>query len=136
MSSDSAAVSDRRPFWFRRRHMLMPTWRAWFVALSAIGVLAWIFVPKIHGWLAVVDPVEKAPYLIVEGWAPDYVLERAVDYTKEVPVKRIFATGVPMDTGTFLSEYHNYSHLCAESLAKMGVEKQLICEAPATAVQL
>jgi hypothetical protein len=115
--------------------MLMPTWKTWFVVLSALAVTALLVVPKLHGWLAVVDPVEKAPYLIVEGWAPDYVLEKAVDYSKEVPVKRIFATGVPIDTGTYLTEYRNHSHLCAESLAKMGVNRQLICEAPSTVVR-
>ena len=115
--------------------MLLPTWRTWFVMFSAMALAAWWVVPNIHGWLAVVDPVDKAPYVIVEGWVPDYVLEEAVDYTKGVPVKRIFTTGVPMESGTFLSEYQNYSHLCAETLAKMGVNKQLICEAPSVAVR-
>jgi hypothetical protein len=113
--------------------MLMPTWRTWFVLLTSGALLAWWLVPKLHGWLAVVEPVEKAPYLIVEGWVPDYVLEEVLDYTREVPVKRIFTTGVPLDSGTFLSEYSNYSQLCAESLAKMGIAKPLICQAPAVA---
>jgi hypothetical protein len=115
--------------------MLMPTWRTWFVLVTTAGLMAVLLVPRLHGWLAVVEPEEKAPYLIVEGWAPDYVLEEAAAYIKGAPVKRLFATGVPIDTGTYLTGYLNYSHLCAESLAKIGVDRQTICEAPAEAVK-
>lgn len=103
--------------------------------VTGAALLAWWVVPRVHGWLAVVDPLEGAPYLIVEGWVPDYVMEEAIAYTKETPVKRIFTTGVPLDSGTFLSEYRDYAHLSAASLAKMGVEAQLICPAPAAEVK-
>ena len=99
----------------------MPTWRTWFVILSLAGLTAWLVIPRTHDWLAITEPVDKAPYVIVEGWAPEYVLEKAIDYTKEVPVKRVFTTGVPLETGTYLTTYTNYSHLCAETLAKMGL---------------
>ena len=71
----------RRPFWFRRRSLPLPTWRTWFVLVTAAALLAWWLVPRMHGWLAVVEPVEDAPYLIVEGWVPDYVMEEAIEYT-------------------------------------------------------
>jgi hypothetical protein len=109
----------------------VPTWKTWVVLLSATGLLGWWFVSHVHGWLAVVEPVETAPYVIVEGWAPDYVLEEVMDTAKETPVKRIFTTGIPLDRGTFLSEYRNYAELCAASLAKMGVTPQQICPVPA-----
>ncbi len=101
------------------------------VALIALGMLAWWFLSNVHGWLAAVQPVERAPYLIVEGWVPDYVLEEAMAAAKEGEVKRIFTTGVPLDRGTFLSDYRNYAELCAASLAKMGVEPQRLCPVPA-----
>ena len=66
---------------------------------------------------------------------PDYVMEEAIAYTRTIPVKRIFTTGVPLDTGTFLSDYRDYAHLSAASLAKMGVDPQLICPAPAVEVK-
>ena len=136
MNVDSASAAPvRRPFWFRRRSLPLPTWRTWFVLVSGAALLAWWLVPRVHGWLAVVDPVEEAPYLIVEGWVPDYVMEEAIEYTKATPVKRIFTTGIPLDYGTFLSEYRDYAHLSAASLAKMGVEAQLICPAPAMEVK-
>ena len=131
----ASAAPVRRPYWFRRRSLPLPTWRTWFVLVTTVGLLAWWLVPRTHGWLAVVDPVEGSPYLIVEGWVPDYVMEEAIAYTKATPVKRIFTTGVPLDTGTFLSDYRDYAHLSAASLAKMGVDPQLICPAPAMEVK-
>ena len=136
MSDASAsAIPVPRPFWFRRRSLPLPTWRTWFILLTGTALLAWWFVPRIHGWLAVVDPVEEAPYLIVEGWVPDYVMEEAIEYTRAIPVKRIFTTGVPLDAGTFLSEFRDFAHLSAASLAKMGMDPQLICPAPAMEVK-
>lgn len=135
MSVDSAPAVPRKPFWFRRRSLPLPTWRTWIVILSAFALLAWIQLPRLHDWLAVVEPVEMAPYLIVEGWAPDYVLEEAADRPKDTAVKRIFTTGVPLDRGTFLSEFRDFAHVSAASLAKMGVDPQLICPAPAMEVK-
>ncbi len=131
----ASAIPVPRPFWFRRRSLPLPTWRTWFILLTGTALLAWWSVPRIHGWLAVVDPVEEAPYLIVEGWVPDYVMEEAIEYTRAIPVKRIFTTGVPLDAGTFLSEFRDFAHLSAASLAKMGMDPQLICPAPAMEVK-
>ena len=132
MSADIAAAAPaRRPFWFRRRSVPVPTWKTWFVLLTALALLGWWFTSSVHGWLAVVEPVERAPYIIVEGWAPDYVLEEVMAAARETPVQRIFTTGIPLDRGSFLSEYQNYAQLCAASLAKMGVDPQRICPVPA-----
>ena len=133
MTADSAATSPapRKPFWFRRRSLPVPTWKTWFVVLSLAGFALWGCVSWVHNWLAVVDRVEKAPYVIVEGWAPDYVLEEAMAAAKAEPVKRFFTTGIPLDRGTFLSEYQNYAQLAAATLAKMGVDPKLIYPVPA-----
>lgn len=126
-----ASPPPRQPFWFRRRRVPVPTWKTWFVLLTAAGIAGWLLIPRLHGWLSPIDPLEKPPYIVIEGWVPDYVMEEAINDITTAPVKRIFATGVPLDTGTFLSEYRDYAHLCAASLAKMGVQPGLICPAPA-----
>jgi len=136
MSSDkpaaTAAAIPRKPFWFRRRSVPVPTWKTWFVLFTATGLFGWWFVSTVHNWLSVTDPAERAPYVIVEGWAPDYVLEEVMATAKETPVKRIFSTGIPLDQGSFLVSYNNYAQLAAASLAKMGVDPKLICPVPAT----
>jgi len=132
MTAETAASPPvRRPFWFRRRFLPVPTWKTWLVVITALGLLAWAFVATVHDWLAAVKPVERAPYIIVEGWVPDYVLEEAMAAAKEGEVQRIFTTGVPLDRGTFLSEFQNYAQLSAASLAKMGLDPQRICPVPA-----
>lgn len=145
MAGHTAGMSDAPPvpappaslpIWFRRRSIPLPTWRTWFVVLSAAGLLGWWLLPRLHSWLAVVDPVPGAPYLIVEGWVPDYVLDEVIDYTDATPVKRIFTTGVPLDHGTFLTDFRDYATLAARSLAKMGVDPNLICPAPAAEAKL
>lgn len=132
----AAAVPERPPFWFRRRRIPLPTWRLWFVLLSAAAIAGWLLIPRLHGWLAVVDPVPDAPYVIVEGWVPEYVLEQVMEDTDTPAVKRIFTTGVPLDHGTFLTEFRDYAHLSALTMAKMGIDPQRICAAPAQEVKL
>jgi len=130
-----SAAPAKKPFWFRRRAMPVPTWKTWLVLLTIPLLLAVWIVPRLHGWLAVNEPLPDAAFIVVEGWVPDYVLEEVVAHTRERPVKRIFTTGVPLDRGTFLSEFRNYAELCAASLAKMGVEPQRLCPVPAGAAK-
>jgi DUF218 domain len=134
-SAPSVTRPVRRPFWFRRRSVPLPTWRSWIVIISGAGVLAWWLVSQLHGWLAVVDPLGEAPYIVVEGWAPDYVLERAVNDAEALGVKRIFTTGMPLEKGSFLSEFRDEAHVSAATLAEMGIEPQLICPAPAASAR-
>ncbi len=133
-STPPTTVAARRTFWFRRRSIPLPTWRTWFVVLSSIGIASWLLLPRVHAWLAVIEPLDKPPYMIVEGWLPDYALEEAMADANGQPVRRIFTTGIPLERGTFLSGFRDYATLSAASLAKMGINSELICPVPSNEV--
>ncbi len=61
----------------RRRQVLVLTWRGWFALLLILGTLAWLAIREAHSFLAMTEPVSGGA-LVVEGWAPDYVLQEAV----------------------------------------------------------
>ena len=59
--------------------------------------------------------------LVVEGWAPDYMLEAAIAEFKRNHYARLFVTGIPLEQGAPLSEYKNYAYLGAATLLKLGL---------------
>jgi hypothetical protein len=62
--------------------------------------------------------------LVVEGWLPDYALEKAVQRFKEDKYTKIITTGGPLGVGSYLKEYKDYAHLAKASLLAMGMDKE------------
>ena len=122
-------------FWFRRRNLPWPTWRLWLCAfLTVIGLLL-LAGRYVHGWLAVTAPVPEAGYLVVEGWAPDHVLNATVSLADDMQAQRVFTTGIPVERGSYLIEWKNYADVAAQTLARLGMEPQLICPVPCADVK-
>ncbi len=118
--------------WFRTRRW--PTWRVWLPLLSLVlAALAWLGL-QAHDWLAVTDRVADARYVVVEGWAPDAVVLAAEQEFDDLNAKLLLTTGLPLETGTFLSEYKDFATLAATTLAKSGMPAASIYPVPAAAV--
>lgn len=117
------------------RYRRVPTWRTWLIILATLGGLAAWLVPKIHGVLALNDPIKDAPYIVVEGWAPDYALMEAKAMAERPEVKLLFTSGIPLDIGTFLVKYDNYAELAATTLAQAGMDPKKILPVPAQKVE-
>jgi hypothetical protein len=127
----AAPASPRGGKWLRYRRL--PTWRTWLAVLAlTAGLVVWLG-PKFHGWLAVTDPVPGARYFVVEGWCPDYVMTVVQADAEASGPLRVFTTGIPIDTGTFLAEHKNFAHLAAATLTKCGLDPALIAPVPAAA---
>lgn len=125
----------RRPLFLRRRTILVPTWRLWLLlAVLAAGGL-WLAEETMHDWLAVTKPVRNAPYLAVEGWAPDHVVRAAADLAEESGVTRLFCTGIPLERGMFLSEFGSYADIAMQTLIKLGTDPAILVPARAPAVR-
>lgn len=73
-----------------------------------------------HEFLCVTDRVD-ANVLVVEGWLPDYALEKAIEeFTrKDAGYEMVVTTGGPLLQGFFLSEYRTYAELSGATLAKL-----------------
>lgn len=121
--------------WLRERTLRLPTWRAWLVIILVGGSsLLWTSL-QLHAWLSVHDPVEDAEYVVIEGWVPDTVVWRAVQWAKEHKTKRIYTTGVPIDRSMFTNTEIHYSDICALSAKRMGADPALLRPAPAPEVR-
>src|SRR5215471_13317591 len=102
--------SDENKKWFgllRRRQRWAPTWRAWSILLVVILGLGWIGSRKIYPFLAVNDP-HSGGLLVVEGWAPDYALETALQEFKRNHYDKVCVTGGFLENGAPLSEYKTF----------------------------
>jgi len=66
-------------------------------------------------FLALNHPIE-AKILVVEGWIPDYALEKAKSEFEKGCYQMLITTGGPLSTRFFLSEYKTHAELAAATL--------------------
>ena len=140
-AGDSAATSTAPPLggpsWgglIQRRVCWGLTWRGRLVLLlSFLAVLAGA-VAGAYPFLAVTEPAPGG-LLVVEGWAPDYVLAVAQQEFETRHYDRIYVTGGPLDRGAPLAEFKTYAALGAASLVKMGLDPNVVEVAPAPGVR-
>lgn len=65
---------------------------------------------------------------------PDYVLAAAKHEFDDTNAVLLLTTGLPLDQGSFLSEYRDFATLAATTLAKMGMEVGKVYPVSAAAV--
>ncbi len=126
-----------RPFFLgllRRRMLILPTWRAWMVMLVVAGLAGTLVVRCAYGFLALTEVVPGG-VLVVEGWAPDYVLEPAEGEFRRGGYVLWCVTGAPVEKGAVLTEYGDYAALTVAAFEKAGGEKGLLQPVPWPTVQ-
>jgi hypothetical protein len=102
------------------------SWRGWALVFVLVGIGGWLGITRIHGFLAITDPVE-ADYLVVEGWVADYALEAAARQYREGAYSRLFTTGGPLAKGHYLAEHQTHAELAAAVLRHMDfIPDQLV----------
>jgi hypothetical protein len=118
--------------WKRREHLIPTVW-GWIVLLSIGAALAVLGVRETHPFLTVNDPV-PSKILVIEGWIPDYALERTLAEFKRDHYSRILVTGGPISSGTFLCGYTNWADLGAATLVRLGADTNSVEAVPAAGV--
>jgi hypothetical protein len=113
----------------RRRQCLVPTLRGGILLGLILAALVLLAGRELHPFLAVTDPVPGG-VLVVEGWAPDYMLEEAIAEFKRNHYAGLYVTGIPLQQGAPLSEYKNYAYLGAATLVKLGLSTNEIQAVP------
>lgn len=129
------ATVASRGFWFRRRAMPWPTWRFWLCAFLTFIGTGLVLGRTLHGWLAVTNPVPDARYFVVEGWVPDHVLSATISLADDAEAQRVFTTGIPVERGSYLIQWKTYAEVAGQSLARLGMDPQLICPVPCADVK-
>lgn len=126
----------RTPFFglLRRRECLVPTWQGLllFILIGAGSIS--LFAMNVQSFLALTEPV-STDVLVVEGWAPDFVMEEAVKEFERGHYSRLYVTGGPIEQGSILSEFKTYAELGAAILLKMGVKSSFIEAVPSPLVR-
>lgn len=114
----------------QRRVCLLPTWRG-LLLLSALGLsLAALAIFEIHPFLALNEPIE-ADALVVEGWVPNYVLRETIHEFRHGHYRKLYVTGVPIETGGSETNDQSYAELGADKLIRMGMDSALVEAVPA-----
>jgi hypothetical protein len=113
----------------RRRQCLVPTLRGWLLVALSLTALGLVGVLGIGPFLEVTDSVPGG-VLVIEGWAPDYMLEAAMAEFKRDHYARLFVTGLPLQQGAPLSEYTNFASIGAAMLVKLGMNTNEVQSVP------
>ena len=114
----------------QRRECLCLTWRGRLVGLALVALALVGAVRGIHPFLAIHDS-QPGGFLIVEGWAPDYVFELATNEFARNHYAKLYITGNPIDKGAPLVEYKTAAEMGAATLAKMGMDTNCFQAVPA-----
>ncbi len=115
---------------FRRRELLVPTWRFWLAGFALVLALLVFFFFEAEPFLSLTAP-KPGGMLVVEGWAPDYALRVAVAQCSQAHYQKVFVTGGPLDQGAPLVEYKTAAELGVACLRKLGMPENMLQAVPA-----
>jgi hypothetical protein len=116
-----------------RREITVPTWRGWLLCLFFFGILGFVLLRCVYPFLAVNAPAAGG-VLVVEGWAPDYVLRSAIAEFHRGAYDRVYVTGGPVEVGAPLSQYENFAAVGTSTLVKLGLPADAVQAVPAPRV--
>ncbi len=125
---------------FRRRQVLLPTWRGWLLALALAALVAFGLFRGAYPFLAVDAPVPGG-ILIVEGWGSDEVMRQTAARFRETQAenhadfKKVLVTGGVVELGGPLIIYKTYAELGTAILLKNGLTTNEVEAVPAPFVQ-
>ena len=91
----------------------------WLVLAFLVGlaIMAW---REAYPFLARQAPV-AAETLVVEGWVSDDLLAQAAGWAESNGVKRIVATGGPLETGGYLIAWKTYAEMTRARMEALGL---------------
>ena len=112
----------------RKRRVFTPVgWAALSITFGSVLVSVMLFV---HPFLAPTKPVGGG-ILVVEGWLPDYALEKAKERFQQGNYQLLVTTGAKLGVGYHLSEYKTWAELAASRLKNLDFPEDKIMTAPA-----
>jgi len=120
----------RRPAFFRRREIWLPTLWGWLLFLS-VGACGLVLLARhIHDFLALNDPV-GARVLVVEGWMGPEELDEAVAVFRARGYQRLITTGGPIHRWPPAPGPASYAEQAARYLLQQGLTDSVVTAVPA-----
>jgi hypothetical protein len=114
---------------FKKQVIFFPTLWGWTLIFLLLLIINTFLFLTIHPFLAKTKCI-TSNNLIVEGWVPDYCLQKVDSIYKTGTIKRIYITGGPIERGSYLLQYNTFANLGALSLIKAGIPDSIICVVP------
>ena len=110
------------------------TWLGWGVLSGTLVALIILFTLTIYPFLALTRPAQ-GEVLVVEGWLPDYALEKVRDRFQDGNYQSLVTSGGELLVGSHLSRHKTWAQLAAATLTAQGVPAEKIITASAPSVQ-
>jgi hypothetical protein len=108
--------------WFRKRAFWVPTWRVWLCLIAAVAGLLLALGNRVYSFLALVDPVENADILVMEGWIPDYAVEETLAMFRDGGYEWLCTTGIEIEVGKYFTDAVSYAGLGGATLLDLGMD--------------
>ena len=115
----------------RERYCL--TKLGWIIFLLTVIFSFIICIHILHPFLALNARID-GDIMVVEGWLPDYALQKAVDDFQHGSYKLLVTTGGPLMQGSYLAEYGTVAELAAATITKIGFDTNKLVPISAPAV--
>ena len=93
-------------------------------------ILGLTFILEVHPFLAVTER-QDTPYLVIEGWIPNYALQEGIDEFKSKPYQMIFTVGSDPLTGKYIEPGDSIAIEAAARLKWLGMNPDLVQAVPA-----
>ncbi|HVM62825.1 MAG TPA: ElyC/SanA/YdcF family protein [Verrucomicrobiae bacterium] len=122
--------NTRRWSLWKRRECVIPTLWGWIALLLLVAVLAAFGIRVAHQFLTVNDPV-PSKILVVEGWVPDYAVDRIRSEIDRGRCDKVLVTGAAITSGAYLCGYTNWAEFGAATLLRRGVDTNSVEAVPA-----
>jgi|TARA_Y100000294_G_scaffold133509_1_gene126045 hypothetical protein len=106
----------------------------WGVLSGTLVALTILLTLTTYPFLALTRSVQ-GEILVVEGWLPDYALEKVQDRFQDGNYQVLVTSGGELSTGSHLSRYKTLARLAAATLTAQGVPAEKIIAAPAPSVK-
>lgn len=103
--------------------------RGWLLVLALSIAAATTVAFGVHPFLSVSAPV-NGEFLIVEGWIPDFAIQKAAAEFRSNQYRMILVTGEPLSKGSFLAQYGTFSEVGAASLRNLGFTSNEVVSVP------
>ena len=106
----------------------------WGILSGMLITLVVLFTLAIYPFLALTRSAQ-GEVLVVEGWLPDYALEKVRDRFQDGNYQLLVTSGGELPTGSHLSRYKTLARLAAATLTAQGVPAEKIITASAPSVK-
>ena len=106
----------------------------WIIILLTVIFSFIICIHILHPFLASSARID-GDIMVVEGWLPDYALQKAVDDFQHGSYKLLVTTGGPLAQGSYLAEYSSVAELAAATLTKIGFDTNKLVPIPTPSVE-